>query len=350
MDIEKIYDLVALRIIVPDITTCYRVLGAIHKTWSPLQGRIKDYISSPKSNGYRSLHTTVFCEQKKIVEFQVKTQRMHQEAEYGAAAHLGYKEKNPQKGYKYQFYWLDRLRKWREEIKDLKKISEYLQTELFNNRIFILTPEGDVINLPKGSTPVDLAYAVHTEIGDRCQGAKVNGKIAPLNRTLKNSETVEIITDKNKTPSSDWLRFVKTDKARSKIKSFLQKAYGISPQKAKKPSVLQEKVSFLRKILPSKKKKEPQVYPVRSKTTKSSAVPPTAERTSDGVSIAGETGISIKFSRCCSPNPKDQIKAFITKGEGASLHKIDCKNLKELEQKWPQRIVTANWSSGEKKH
>jgi GTP pyrophosphokinase len=327
MDIEKIYDLVALRIIVPDVESCYRALGAIHKVWSPLPGRIKDYISSPKPNGYRSLHTTVFCQDGKITEFQIKTPRMHQEAEYGAAAHLSYKEKVSQKTYKHQFYWMDQLRKWRQEIKDVKKISEYLETELFKDRVFVFTPKGDVINLPKGSTAVDFAYAVHTEIGDHCQGAKVNGKIVPLNRALKNGETVEILTDKNKIPSSDWLRFVKTHKARSKIRSFFQKAYGIPAEKVKKKSFIREKVSLLKKVIPM-------VIPIKKR--------------GEQILIAGQSGISIKLSKCCLPQPGDKISAFLTKGEGASVHKIDCFNLKELQEKWPQRIVNATWVTSKK--
>ena len=324
MDIEKIYDLVALRIIIPDIEKCYRALGIIHNTWPPLPGRIKDYISSPKPNGYRSLHTTVRCPEAKIVEIQIKTPEMHKEAEYGAATHLGYKEKFPEKVYRHQSYWLDHLRKWREELKDVEKISEYLKSELFRDRVFVFTPKGDVIDLPKDACPIDFAYAVHTEIGDHSEAAKINGKIVPLNRALKNGETIEILTDKNKTPSSDWLRFVKTAKARSKIKSFLQAAYGISPRKPEKRT-LREKVSIIKKILPIKRKRAPQVL------------------------VAGESGISIKLSKCCSPKSGDQISAFITKGEGASLHKIDCQNLKYLQEKWPQKIVEAKWLSGESK-
>ncbi len=324
MDIEKIYDLVALRIVVSDIESCYRALGTIHNTWPPLPGRIKDYISSPKPNGYRALHSTVRCQEGKMVEIQIETPQMYREAKYGVAAHLSYKEKFPKRTYKHQFYWLDQLRKWREEIQDTKKISEYLKSELFKDRVFVFTPKGDVFDLPKGATPIDFAYAVHTEIGDRAEGAKVDGKIVHLNQVLENGQKVEILTDKNKTPSSDWLRFVKTARARSKIRNFLEAAYGISPGKPRK-TTLREKVSIIKKILPLKRRREPQIL------------------------VAGESGISIKFSKCCLPKSGDQISAFITKGEGASLHRIDCQNLKELQQKWPQRIVKATWVSEESK-
>ncbi|MBZ9572574.1 bifunctional (p)ppGpp synthetase/guanosine-3',5'-bis(diphosphate) 3'-pyrophosphohydrolase [Patescibacteria group bacterium] len=324
MDIEKIYDLVALSIVVPDIESCYRALGTIHNTWPPLLGRIKDYISSPKPNGYRALHTTVRSQGNKIIEIQIKTPEMHKEARYGAAAHLSYKEKVSKRTYKHQFYWLDQLRKWKEELKDTKKISEHLKSEMFRDRVFVFTPKGDVIDLPRGATSVDFAYAVHSEIGDHTEAAKINGKIVPLNQVLENGQTVEISTDKNKTPSSDWLRFIKTPKARSKIKSFLEAAYGISPEKPRR-TILREKVSIIKKILPIKRKRKPQVL------------------------VAGESGISIKLSKCCKPEAGDQISAFITKGEGASLHKIDCQNLKELKEKWPQKIVKATWSSEESK-
>lgn len=320
MDIEKIYDLVALRVIVPDIEACYRALGAIHSNWRPLPGRIKDYISSPKPNGYRSLHTTVACHEcGRNLEIQIKTKEMHQEAEFGAAAHLSYKGKLAPQIYQQQFYWLEQVRRWQSEAKDIRKIAEYLKSELFKDHIFVFTPMGDVINLPKGSCPVDFAYAVHSEIGDHCREAKVNGKIVPLKQTLKNGQTIEIITDKNKTPSSDWLRFVKTAKAKSKIRHFLETAYGMELTKAKKKSFL-KKVSLIKKIIPSPlRKKGPQVL------------------------IGGESGISVKFSKCCSPKLGDEISGFVTKGEGASVHKVNCQNLKYLKEKWPQKIVLATW-------
>lgn len=322
MDIEKIYDLVALRVVVPDIASCYRALGLIHNMWKPLYGRIKDYIASPKPNGYRSLHTTVACHDcDGFMEIQIKTPDMHREAEYGAAAHFGYKEEIPSIAYKHQFYWMDQLRQWREETKDLQKMSSYLQSELFKEQVFVFTPKGDVINLPKGATPVDLAYAVHSEIGDRCEGAKVNGKMVNLKQNLKTGETVEIIIGKNKIPSQDWLRFVKTHKAQAKIKSFLEETQGISFAKPSKVQALKDKVALIKKILPRRKEKTPQVL------------------------VGGASGISIRFSKCCSPKPGDTILAFITKGEGASLHKAECQHLQELKQKQPQRIVEASWKS-----
>jgi len=321
MDIEKIYDLVAMRIIVKTIDDCYKTLGAIHRKWKPLPQRIKDYIALPKANGYRSLHTTVVCEDNRITEFQIKTLKMHQEAEYGSAAHLTYKERVPEKTYKEQSWWMDQLRKLKQETKNTEEAIKEIDLNLFKNRVFVLTPEQDIINLPKGSTAVDFAYAIHTEIGDHCQGVKINGKMSNLSKPLETGSIVEIITDRNKTPSLDWLKFVKTQKARSKIKSFLQKTYGIYPVKLNKEQI-KEKVFAIKKIFYPKKKK------VKSQ-----------------VLIAGQEQISVKFAKCCQPKPGDKIIAFITKGEGASIHKADCENVKYLEQKWPKRIVQAKWNT-----
>jgi len=323
MDIERIYDLVALRIIVPKSSTCYKTIGVLHKQWMPLPGRIKDYIASPKPNGYRSLHTTVVCEEKKIVEFQIKTPLMHKEAEYGAAAHLSYKEHiSSTRRSRKQFYWMNQIRKWKEEIKDPHRVSQYIRFELFQDQIFTLTPKGDIINLPKNATPVDFAYAIHSEIGDHCAGAKVNGKIVSLDFPLKNGDRVAILTEKNKTPTSHWLRFVKTAKAKSKIRGFLKRAYGISPVSPGKKLGLAEKVSLIKKVLPFKRKKEE-------------------------ILIGGQSGISVKIAKCCSPKKGDDIVAFITQGEGASLHKKDCKNLNYIKKKWPMKIVQASWGKKE---
>lgn len=319
LDAEEIYDLVALRIIMPDIETCYKTLGIIHKKWPPLEGRIKDYISTPKPNGYRSLHTTIMCGQGKPVEFQIKTKEMHQEAEYGAAAHMAYEKKIPQKKYTQKFYWMEQIRQWREEEQDSKKIADYVGSELFKDKIFVFTPKGEVISLIKDSTPVDFAYAIHTEVGDHCESAKINDKMQSLNQKLKTGDTVEILINKNKTPSLDWLRFVKTHKAKAKIKNFFEQVQGLSFKEVKKQSSpIRKKVEAIKKILPLKKK-----VPV--------------------VLIGGVAGIQAKFSKCCKPKENDILQAFITKGEGASIHKADCGNLKELAEKWPQRIVQASW-------
>ncbi|MCX6740615.1 MAG: RelA/SpoT family protein [Candidatus Parcubacteria bacterium] len=222
-DINRVYDFVAIRIIVQDIPTCYAVLGIIHKKMKPLKGRIKDYIAQPKPNGYSSLHTTVFTVDGEIIEIQIRTKEMEEEAEYGIAAHWHYDEKGsliPSKKIK----WIDELTKWQKELSENEKYLENLKIDVFNDRIFVFTPKGDVIDLPKGATPIDFAYYVHTDIGAQCTGALINNHIASLNSPLKSGDVIEIITDKNrKNPSADWLKFVKTSVAKNKIKSALAK-------------------------------------------------------------------------------------------------------------------------------
>ncbi len=227
-DISKIYDLVALRIIVPTIEDCYQTLGLIHKLWKPLPGRIKDYIAQPKPNGYQSLHSTVFCAEGKIVEFQIRTTEMHEQAEHGIAAHWHYKEikRRPQKigdkGYTLpkKLTWIQDLVKWQQDIQDNEVYLKSLSIDFFQNRIFVFTPQGDVIDLPEEATPVDFAYHVHSWIGDHCTGTLINNRMASLDAKLKNGDVVEIITDKNrKGPSRDWLKFVKTGAAKSKIRA-----------------------------------------------------------------------------------------------------------------------------------
>jgi GTP pyrophosphokinase len=233
MDIEKIYDLVALRIIVSSVEECYAVLGIIHKLWPPLPGRIKDYIALPKPNGYRSLHTTVFCLDQKITEIQIRTKEMHEEAENGIAAHWAYEQAKGSKTYlrreaitaeKKELAWVEQLRSWQKEFTNPQEFLNSLKIDFFKDRIFAITPKGDVIDLPAGSTPVDFAYQIHSEIGDACAGAKVNGKIVPLNYELKSGDLVEIMTQKGKLPSESWLEFVKTSSARNHIKARLRSA------------------------------------------------------------------------------------------------------------------------------
>lgn len=222
-DINKVYDLVALRIIVKTIPECYMVLGLIHKKWIPLKGRIKDYIAQPKPNGYQSIHTTVFTERGKIVEFQIRTEEMHDLAEYGIAAHWRYKEESGLR--KKQTAWIRQLLEIQKLIKDDRSYLQNIKLDVFQNRIFAFTPKGDVIDLPEDSTPIDFAYHIHTDIGNKCIGARINDQIVPLDTKLKSGDVVEIIINKNrKKPSADWLEFIKTDIARDKIKNALKKS------------------------------------------------------------------------------------------------------------------------------
>ncbi len=225
-DIDKVHDIFAVRVIVPTLSDCYAALGIIHQRWKPIKGRIKDYIAQPKPNGYQSLHTTVFCEDGEMIEIQIRTEKMHEEAEYGVAAHWFYDEGGKKKDLQgTQIKWLEDLAKIQREMKgkDFLKSLEEIKLDIFQNRIFVFTPNGDVIELPEESTPVDFAYAVHSEIGSKCVGAKVNDEMVSLDKKLLSGDIVEIITDKNrKGPSSDWLSFVKTRGARDKIKTLVK--------------------------------------------------------------------------------------------------------------------------------
>jgi len=225
MDIEKIYDIVALRVVVENIEECYRVLGIIHALWTPLPSRIKDYIALPKPNGYRSIHTTIFTGSGGIVEIQIRTKEMHAEAAYGIAAHFAYKESLYKKAVndKSQFKWIEELKNFNSTLDEPKKFLEHLKMDFFNDRIFIFTPRGDVIDLPEDSSPVDFAYSVHSDIGNHISGVKINGKMSLISSKLKNRDIVEIVTKKDAHPSSKWLEYAKTTIAKKHIRSYLEK-------------------------------------------------------------------------------------------------------------------------------
>ena len=225
MDIEKIYDMVALRVVVETVEECYRVLGIVHSIWNPVPGRIKDYIAVPKPNGYRSIHTTIFTGQGGTAEIQIRTSEMHAEAAYGIAAHFAYKEQSNKKfkDAKEKFKWLEELKELNYAPEDPKNFIEHLKTDFFNDRIFIFTPKGDVIDLPENSTPLDFAYTIHSDVGDHTFASRINGKMLPLFSKLKNRDIVEIITKKGSKPSSKWLLYVKTSMAKKHIKAYLEK-------------------------------------------------------------------------------------------------------------------------------
>ncbi len=231
MDIDKIYDLVALRVVVKNVEDCYAALGIVHNLWPPLPNRIKDYIALPKPNGYRSIHTTVFCVDNRITEIQIRTQEMHDEAEIGIAAHWAYEQAKQSKAYlekksvsagTKELQWVQQLRSWQKESSSPEEFMESLKIDFFKDRIFAITPKGEVIDLPAGATPIDFAYQIHTDVGNSCTGAKVNGKIAALNAPLRSGDIVEILTQKNKKPSEDWLEIVKTANAKNHIKAALK--------------------------------------------------------------------------------------------------------------------------------
>lgn len=225
MDIEKIHDIVALRVVVDTVEECYRVLGIVHSIWNPLPGRIKDYIALPKPNGYRSIHTTIFTGSGGIVEIQIRTKEMHKEADYGIAAHFAYKENNSKKAVntKSQFKWIEELKDFNAVLDEPKKFLEHLKMDFFNDRIFIFTPKGDVVDLPEDSSPIDFAYSIHSDIGNHISGVKINGKMSHISSKLKNRDIVEIIKKKDAHPSSKWLEYTKTTIAKKHIKSYLEK-------------------------------------------------------------------------------------------------------------------------------
>jgi len=252
MDLGKIYDLVALRIILPNVADCYAALGIIHKFWPPLPNQFDDYIARPKPNGYRSLHTTVFCVDNKITEFQIRTQDMHEEAELGIAAHFAYsqikhsrKEYESWKGVKNrkELLWVSQLREWQKNFTDPQKFLESLKVDFFKDRIFVITPKNEVIDLPLGATPIDFAYRIHSEIGDGCIGAKVNHKIVSLNYELRSGDLVEIMTQKGKKPSESWLEFVKTSLAQDHIKTALRAKHKILRKKTEEPPSVELKIT-----------------------------------------------------------------------------------------------------------
>lgn len=262
MDINKIHDLVAFRIIVDDIESCYGTLGVIHNMWPPLPGKIKDYIATPKPNGYRSLHTTVLGPDKKIIEFQIRTEEMHQEAENGIAANWAYEDSKGTKAYRKrrtakadikETAWVEQLRNWQKGFSDPEEFIDAFKIDFLKDNIFVLTPKGEVVDLPAGATPVDFAYHIHTDIGNQCVGAKVNGKIVPLDYKLESSDIVEIITQKNKKPSLSWLDFTITSSARSHIRNALNKSdrrrfLGAKEQKIELKMLVEDRVGILSEV------------------------------------------------------------------------------------------------------
>ncbi|MFA7202013.1 MAG: RelA/SpoT family protein [Candidatus Paceibacterota bacterium] len=257
MDIERIYDLVAVRIIVHTIEECYLVLGVIHNLWRPLPGKVKDYIALPKLNGYQSLHTTVFCVDDKPTEFQIRTQEMHEQSEYGAAAHWFYETTKKSKQYRKNIsqkaaekesFIVKQLQEWQNQFPGSQEFAEALKLDLFSDRIFALTPKGEVIDLPIDATPIDFAYRIHTQIGDSCIGAKVNGKIVHLDYKLQSGDIVEILTQKNKKPSESWIHFVKTKYATRKIKDSIRKKTAL-PKKTEYKIVCENRIGMIKDVL-----------------------------------------------------------------------------------------------------
>ena len=373
--LEQIYDLTAVRVIVGTVDECYEVFGKIHKRWKPIPGRIKDYIATPKPNFYQSLHTTVVTNFGQPFEIQIRTEEMHRTAEYGIAAHWKYKEhRDEETSLDARIAWIREVMELQGGLKDSKEFMDTVKGELYSTELLVFTPKSKVVSLPKGATPVDFAYAIHSEVGNRCTGARVNGKIVPLNTELELGDVVEIITSPNsKGPSRDWLKFIKSSSARAKIKSFFKKemkeenirlgksmmeeaakrkgmtlAELVTPESFKKVS---EKFSFdtpdemysaigyggvtvnqvFFKLLDYFRKESPTpivARPFRSKNEHGSVI------------INGETGLLVSFAGCCSPVPGDEIVGFVTHGRGVVVHRKDCPNMRNVD---PGRLQPAEW-------
>jgi len=319
MDFNKIHDLLALRIITSNEESCYKILGIIHKYFKPFSGEINDYIAHPKPNGYRSLHTTILSlhlsDLEKITEIQIRTEEMHKEAEYGVCAHWSYKEK------------ID-LTKDGQDFSWMKNVPDFWKTfkiDFFINKVFCFTPKGDIIVLPKNSTPVDFAYAVHSEIGNHCELAKIDGKIVPLDHNIENGNVVDITINKNKKPSKDWLNFVKTPLAKSQINK--QTGQDKSSFIFSLPNFIRKKIAEISEA--SKKKREKKEL-LKKQGTKH-------------IYIAGQKGILIHIAKCCNPQPGDKIMAYIAPNRATVLHKSTCSIFKEIYRKFPEKTINASW-------
>ena len=388
-DFNEIYDLVGIRVLVENVRDCYAVLGAIHARWSPIPGRFKDYIAMPKFNLYQSLHTTVIGPNGRAVEIQIRTLDMHARAEYGIAAHWKYKlaavgESATQKP---EMIWLKQLHEWQQETEDVGDFLDTLRYDLRTPEVFVFTPKGSVIALPSGSTPVDFAYAVHTEVGDKCVGAKVNGKLVPLESILTNGDVIEVVTNKSPSaaPSRDWLNFVSSPRARSKIKAWFSKERKEEAIEAGRESIARamrkaglplQKIfagqAFLElshdlhypdiesmyaavgnghisaqfvieKLVANTDSHEPDTD-VESRTTPTVHAFDYIKRSNSGVEVEGTEDVLIKLARCCTPVPGDEIVGFITRGSGVSVHRTDCINISDLKLNQGDRIVGVRWN------
>ena len=381
---ESIYDLIAVRILVDTVKDCYAVLGIVHSMWKPLPGRFKDYIAMPKPNMYQSLHTTVISDTGEIFEIQIRTYEMHEVAEYGIAAHWKYKGGKTQgKDVDSKLDWLRQLLEWQKDLKDPKEFIDTLKIDFFDDEVFVFTPNGDVVDLPEGSTPVDFAYRVHTGVGNTCVGAKVDSRIVPLNYKLKNGNIVEVITQKSSSgPSRDWLKFVKSPRAKQKIKQwFKSKEKDISIEKGKELFDREaKKLGLDTNILDNEKiyqklAKELSINSISdlfasigygnfkeklvinkilniknaieniglTKNEDDYLKSSSSKKDATGVRIDGLEGMKIKFAKCCNPVPGDEIIGFVTRGYGVSVHRKDCTNIANYLDS--DRCLEAEWDT-----
>ncbi|MEF3696992.1 RelA/SpoT family protein [Desulfolutivibrio sp.] len=389
--LDQVHDLIAFRVIVDGLKDCYAVLGLVHSIWKPVHGRFKDYISMPKANMYQSLHTTVIGPDGERIEIQIRTEEMNRLAEEGVAAHWQYKERGKGRFSPKdidRFTWLRQIMDWQRELKDSREFMATLRIDLFQDEVYVFTPKGQVKEMPEGATPVDFAYMIHTAVGDHCAGAKINGRLSPLTTALKNGDAVEIITDANRTPSRDWLKFVKTAKARTRIKHWIRteerarsialgkemlekqgRKDGVNVQKAVKDGSLRavaeemslggvdELFSAVGYVRVTAKKIIGRLLPARPEMTKAEAEAEAAvaaaaaatqakTKSSDAIRIQGVDNVLVRYAQCCNPLPGDHIVGYVSRGRGVTIHTHDCPNVQSFE---PERLLRVTWEGEEER-
>ncbi|MFM2103095.1 MAG: hypothetical protein RL740_182, partial [Actinomycetota bacterium] len=385
-EFNEIYDLVGVRVLVENVRDCYAVLGSIHARWSPVPGRFKDYIAMPKFNLYQSLHTTVIGPNGKALEIQIRTHEMHARAEFGIAAHWKYKKGDKSASETPEMLWLQQLHAWQQETQDPSEFLDSLRFDLGSPEVYVFTPKGKVVALPGGSTPVDFAYTVHTEIGNKTVGAKVNGRLIPLETKLNNGDVIEIVTNKNPQagPSRDWLNFVASPRARNKIKAWFTRERREEAIDAGRESIARQmrKAGLpLQKIFAGQSLLElahdlryPDIDSLYAAVgdghisaaavidklqillgVEDSHPEPTMElpsnetiarRTSSAIEVEGIDDVVVKLARCCTPVPGDAIMGFVTRGNGVSVHRTDCVNAEDLQKHQGDRVVLVKWLQG----
>jgi GTP pyrophosphokinase len=379
---DQIYDLVAFRIVVDSVSECYETLGVVHANWKPVPNRFKDYIALPKANGYQSLHTTVIGPYGERMEIQIRTREMHRVAEYGVAAHWRYKKPGAAEDDGQRFAWLRQMLEWQQQLQDPQEFLRSVKEDLFTEEVFVFTPKGDLLNFPVGATVIDFAYRIHSEVGHHCAGARVNGRIVPLRYQLQSGDTVEIVTTANQAPSKDWLKLVKTSRAKQRIRAYVKaqqssrsiavgreilerdlarhqldyaklrgdgtlkrvaQELGEKDEDALIASVGYGKVTaqqVLAKILPSEELERrrdkaegrlQRLFRLVSRPAKS------------GVQVSGIEDVLVRFGKCCSPLPGERITGFITRGRGVTVHALDCPKVLESD---PQRRIQVQWENG----
>jgi len=396
-DFNEIFDLIALRVIVDSVKDVYGALGTVHSIWKPVPGRFKDYVAMPKFNMYQSLHTTVIGPSGRPLEIQIRTEEMHRTAEYGIAAHWRYKEgaRGSDETFDERLAWLRQMLEWQTELKDPREFMEALKIDLFEEEVFVFTPKGDVVSLKRGSTPIDFAYMIHTEVGNHTVGAKINGAIVPLAYELQMGDRIEILTNKNASPSRDWLNIVKTSSARSKIRNYFSKVtrvddvshgrdelakvmrkhgLGIGSKTAEKAlDAVAGEMNYAKgedvlaqigggklsaklvgtRLLKHMNKEEPAAEPAKpveeSLPLTAPMTPPRHARRKQGggVVVKGIDDVLVRLAKCCNPVPGDEIIGFVTRGRGVSVHRRSCPNASELLSS-PERIIDVEWDAGSK--